>query len=783
MTKYEKIRNKDKGEMLKRSIKASHDELYADPTHFLYELLQNAEDALGELSSRKKIRTVRFKLSDDALIFSHYGKPFNDEDVDSICDIRKSTKNDNDTGTIGKFGIGFKSVYEFTETPHISSGNEHFEIRNYVEPQEITPLAIKDGQTIIKLPFNRKDRTAGESKSEIEKGFGNFDAQSILFLRHITRIEWQTENENSGFLERTEKQLDKQNKHVRMVTIRSSLQDKAESWLIFDRDVHNDEKDVNSLLEIGFLCTGSAKNWSVIPATKELNLSVYFPTEQETHLKFHVQGRFNTTKTRERIIANTWKNHLITETGEILIDALRWLKKNKKLDRGVFRCLPTDEAFFTSNKYPYKPSLRLFAPVAERLVKAFQEEELLPTSTRGFCSAPHARYPDDIELATLFKPAQLGDLYEDQTLRWISVEKCSGIRPYLTSRVGIEFIYIDNVIEHLNESFLEKQPDSWIRKFYEFLSENSYSPYKIKQQPILRLEDGTHVKPSPNVYLPPKKGKISPDCVKQDVMKSKKAREFVESLGLVEPDIIRPVLKLLKSYQKQSEPPHPKKYKNDLEQILAALDSDVKQDRKNDLYFALRSTPIIQVDATGEASLKKPTEVYLPTDALKALIGDMEGVFFADEKAVPSTMYDWMKDCGAKDRLQVYQNNYEDPERINELLEAAKKSGYDTRYRQSPEYVDYLIDELKDILKKIDQSGTETRKKLAALLWDQLTKINKSDWHTANLKWSYRNSKQAFSSASIIKNQLNETAWIPDEDGNLKKPNEIFFFSRLGLKL
>ena len=184
--------------MLKRSIKASHDELYADPTHFIYELLQNAEDALGELSSREKIGTVQFVLSDDALIFSHYGKPFNDEDVDSICDIGKSTKNDDDTGTIGKFGIGFKSVYEFTK------------IRNYVEPHEVSPLAKKDGQTIIKLPFNREGKVAEKSKSEIEEGFGNFDAQSILFLRHISRIEWQTENKNSGFLERTEKQLDKQ---------------------------------------------------------------------------------------------------------------------------------------------------------------------------------------------------------------------------------------------------------------------------------------------------------------------------------------------------------------------------------------------------------------------------------------------------------------------------------------------------------------------------------------------------------------------------------------------
>ena len=48
-------------------------DLYPDKAHFLYELLQNAEDAAAS--------KVRFVLYEDRLLFEHNGKPFDCEDV------------------------------------------------------------------------------------------------------------------------------------------------------------------------------------------------------------------------------------------------------------------------------------------------------------------------------------------------------------------------------------------------------------------------------------------------------------------------------------------------------------------------------------------------------------------------------------------------------------------------------------------------------------------------------------------------------------------------------
>ena len=88
---------------------------YDDRTHFIFELLQNAEDALAKRgTSWNGSRTVTFSLCSDDLIISHFGKPFDVDDVRGVCGIGESTK---DLTDIGRFGIGFKSVYAFTDNP------------------------------------------------------------------------------------------------------------------------------------------------------------------------------------------------------------------------------------------------------------------------------------------------------------------------------------------------------------------------------------------------------------------------------------------------------------------------------------------------------------------------------------------------------------------------------------------------------------------------------------------------------------------------------------------
>ena len=73
---------------------------YEERTHFIFELLQNTEDALARRQSPPRSRAVSFDLNETSLRVSHYGDPFNHYDVVGICGIDKSTKEVNEIGTL-----------------------------------------------------------------------------------------------------------------------------------------------------------------------------------------------------------------------------------------------------------------------------------------------------------------------------------------------------------------------------------------------------------------------------------------------------------------------------------------------------------------------------------------------------------------------------------------------------------------------------------------------------------------------------------------------------------
>lgn len=135
---------------------------YSDRTHFIFELIQNAEDAGATC--------LTFSLYPDRLMLCHNGKPFTESDIRGICGIR-STKDEPDSGKIGRFGIGFKSVYAYTKTPAIYSGNYSFMIHNLILPYGETNI-YTGNDTILILPFDGKVEPE-ESYTDIKRHWRN----------------------------------------------------------------------------------------------------------------------------------------------------------------------------------------------------------------------------------------------------------------------------------------------------------------------------------------------------------------------------------------------------------------------------------------------------------------------------------------------------------------------------------------------------------------------------------------------------------------------------------
>ena len=91
-------------------------DLYSTRTHFIWELLQNTEDALSRRQDVSPEGYAHFNLLEDRLEVRHNGMPFVEvesrKDVSGICGIGEGTKAE-DYIQIGTFGIGFKVHPDF----------------------------------------------------------------------------------------------------------------------------------------------------------------------------------------------------------------------------------------------------------------------------------------------------------------------------------------------------------------------------------------------------------------------------------------------------------------------------------------------------------------------------------------------------------------------------------------------------------------------------------------------------------------------------------------------
>ncbi|HEU4404875.1 MAG TPA: transglutaminase domain-containing protein [Polyangiaceae bacterium] len=147
--------------------------VYEGRGHFLFELLQNADDArAGE---------VTLAVRGGELSLSHDGVPFDCRDVLGVLSVGLSTKQE---GDIGLFGAGFKSVYAVTERPRVYSGPYRFEIAGMSRPRPIAaPEGLPPGLTCFALPLDR-----GDDEAELLDEALALPPELLLTLRHVRRL-------------------------------------------------------------------------------------------------------------------------------------------------------------------------------------------------------------------------------------------------------------------------------------------------------------------------------------------------------------------------------------------------------------------------------------------------------------------------------------------------------------------------------------------------------------------------------------------------------------------
>lgn len=473
---------------------------YADRTHFIFELLQNAEDALARRRRGwRGSRAVTFTLESDALRVSHYGEPFDERDVRGICGIAESTKED--FTAIGRFGIGFKSVYAFTHRPEIHSGPEDFAIESFVWPLAVAPVERKLDETVIVVPIENGD---ADAHHEIATGLERLDASTLLFLRNIGEINWIVKGGRSGVYLREARTLDAGPRQVDVIGQEHDKLVASSRWIVFSRSVRHRGHDAGNV-EIAFsVSQDDSSRRKRIQRVNRSPLVAFFPSVLEMHLGFLVQGPYRTTPSRDNVpCTDKWNQHLVTETAALLLESLPWLRDHNLLNSSALRCLPLEATKFGEGS--------MFAPLFETTKKALSSQPLLPRFDEAYVAARHARLARTQELRDLFSPAQLGMLYGKQhEVAWLSGEitqdRTPELRRYLIDELNIEELTPELIVPKLTEKFLKKQPDAWIVKLYEFLNGQPALRWRLGEIPFVRLENGNHVVAEisgrPQAFLP-----------------------------------------------------------------------------------------------------------------------------------------------------------------------------------------------------------------------------------------------------------------------------------------
>jgi hypothetical protein len=757
---------------------------YDDRTHFIYELLQNAEDALARRAGWSGARAVQFHLGPDMLRLSHYGKPFDDRDVRGICGIAEST---HDRTAIGRFGIGFKSVYAYTARPEVHSGHEDFAIESFVWPTASPQMARDLDETVIALPLNAGPITA---RAEIAKGLQRLGPGTLLFLREIEEIEWEVGEGPSGVYLRSKPKI--LGSGIRRITVlgqEAGKEEVEESWLIFFRDVRTDEGVMAGQVEIAFsISDGEDSAGSSIQPVANSPLVVFFPTVVPTNLGFLIQGPYRTTPSRDNVPRNDpWNQGLIKETASLLIDALEWLRDTGHLDVSALRCLPLDRSKFHEES--------MFTPLFETVRTQLKSCRLLPSSTGSYVPASAARLARTQELRQLFSPHQLGALFGSaDELAWlsgdISPDRTPELRQYMMRELDITEVTPEMALARLDRAFLEAQPDEWILKLYEFLQGQPalVRGGRIDNVPIIRLTNGTHVtvrkNGQPGAFLPSAIETAFP-TVRKSVCNSVEARKFLEALGLTEPDPVDDVVwNVLPKYRNQDVDVPADAYPADIRRFLEAFGTDSKTQREK-LIAALRDTPFVMAVDAGDRSkcVSKPGELYLATARLTELFAGVKGAFLVDDEydcLRGEDVRDFLEACGASRCLQpisVY------PEFTWEQRRALRIAGGCESSSGSEWFTDYSLRGLDQLLAALGELDYHAQVNKASLLWEALGELEDrrgAGVFTGRYQWTYYHTRSAAFDSSFVR-RLNTTTWIPDAKGNLQNPRDLVF-SILGWK-
>lgn len=789
-------------------------ELYPDNAHFIYELLQNAEDA--------KASVVEFELRAGGLEARHNGsRSFSLEDIDSIANIGDSTKKDDET-QIGKFGVGFKAVYSYTTRPEIRSGEFSFAISDLFVPERIDGRA-PDGWTTFLFPFDRSDKPAATASAEVERGLRELDEKTVLFLNNIREITYELPDGDIGFVKRTD---------VDDVTIRVEASQGEgfveSSWLRLVGPAsteHDGQRPLTVAAAFKLEPKESGRNRSASKVNSRVDaplaivplpvgdVSIYFPAAKETStLRFHIHAPFASTVARDSVRDTSENVQLVADIGDLIVRNLKGFRDRGLIDDGFLAALPNAE----DNLMP------MYGQVRSAILEAFNEHELTPVRGGGFGSARElVSGPGEIrrllrepDLAALFA---LTGVATSSAPRWIA-DRTGRAGKLLASLEPIEFGWreLTNVVALMQQrpayvggrlvygpdpdqvaafsEWIAAKPDPELVDLYQLLgigrtTHRLSASVNLGAVPMVRIRrrgKAEHLRgDSGDVFLPANRSDTVQSRVPaelayfddEDDERANNLRSFYKAAGVARWNEKARMEAKLKEYASRTRAipdtdAEVARHRDDIRGFIrfAAGNTGLARETFRDVPFLLTQDP------EGALRWVQPSSTYLDvpfvTTGLAALYpwnlatdDDEDDLWWEEpEKHAPAGIYldvegieDFLRAIGSADGIEIATARV--------LSNPKLKRDYWANNRHSAYTVtrDWRVSGLEEIVATADPTLLQT-------LWNTIVD---SDQTFATAVYQANRSARCYAFESQLAQQLTKLPWILDREGVLKLPQQV----------
>lgn len=344
----QKAKNDSNSQDLTNILNILSKTVFGDVNRFIFELLQNADDAPNK--SSESIH-VEFRLLDNYLIFKHSGAHFSQNDIVGISTVgSRASEKDLDMEKTGYKGIGFKSIFKASNCVQIISGRYSFrfdknhstwvnetgypwqvipiwtdappiETANYIETEKVNTIVSITDRTLI--------------KREIQQTFE--DSQIFLFLRNVASIIFYDQNNPVFKIEK--KQIG--NDH-RELWFNNELQS---NWLLRDflipigQDVRDklaklSEEECPQKLKAATVAkitfAAQVQENKILPI-ENAAMYCYLPTKIKRNFPFVINADFITNAERTELLSNEWNTFLFSSIAQ---KHLEWISE---LGNGKFK--------------------------------------------------------------------------------------------------------------------------------------------------------------------------------------------------------------------------------------------------------------------------------------------------------------------------------------------------------------------------------------------------------------------------------------------------------------